>query len=119
MPDRPNSLHVGVLGGTRLPGNVRTFLENLRQLLWDAPIDFQCDLVLNGDVETVTGYRQVDPGMGGYGRAAVLLRRVTTAMTTYAHNNNPDVLLQVTKFPLHGFATTVAGNEQGSPFRRD
>ncbi|MBX0285480.1 glycosyltransferase family 4 protein [Halomicroarcula sp. F28] len=109
-------LRVGVVGGTRLPGNVRTFLENIRRLLTDAGHDLNCDLLIReGCGEDVDGYTPVDPGLSETERAIGTLRTLTQAVTTYANEQEPDLLWQVTKFPLHGCATTIAGRRTGTP----
>lgn len=115
MTDLSRPLRLGVLGGTRLPGNVRTLLSNIGTLLREAAVDFECDLVVSDDVTPVEGYRPVDPGIGDPDRALGTARTLTSAMTTYARATPVDLLVQVTKFPLHGFATTVAGRRTGVP----
>lgn len=115
MSGRPRSLRLGILGGTRLPGNVRTFLSNLRALLRDAAVDFECELVVRDDVSSVEGYRTVDPGIADPDRAVGTVRTLTRAMVTYAREAPVDLLMQVTKFPAHGFATTMAGRRTGVP----
>lgn len=116
MPAPPDTLHVGVLGGTRLPGNVRTFLRNLRELLADHPTTFRFDLLLRAGAEDPPeGYRGVDPGIERTDRAVATIRSLTGAATAYARERRPDLLAQVTKFPVHGTAATVAGLRTGTP----
>lgn len=111
----PDTLRVGFVGGTRLPGNVATLLENVRELLASHPTTFDCDLLLRDDLSAPDGFRHVDPGLSESGRAVETLRTLTTAVTTYASRADVDVLFQVTKFPLHGCATTIAGRRTGTP----
>lgn len=115
-PAPPESLHVGVIGGTRLPGNVRTFLSNVRRLLADHPTMFRFDLLLReGAGDAPAGYRMVDPGIERTDRALATIRSMTRAATTYACERRPDLLAQVTKFPAHGTAATVAGRRTRTP----
>lgn len=112
----PETLHVGIVGGTRLPGNVTTLLRNLRGLLAEHPTTFRFDLLLRADVEDVPeGYRTLDPGIEATERALGTIRTLTSAATTYARERRPDLLAQVTKFPVHGTAATVAGRRTGVP----
>lgn len=114
-----DSLRVGVLGGTRLPGNVQTFLDNVGSLLDGASVEFDLDLVLRGgvvdDAAGLVQYDIVDPGIPATDRAVGTVLELTRALTRYARAENPDVLWQVTKFPSHGFAATVAGKRSGVP----
>lgn len=111
----PDELRVGIVGGTRLPGNVATFLENVRELLAVHPTTFHCDLLLRGDLAGPDGFAVVDPGLSETERAAETLRTLTRVVTNYASRTDVDVLFQVTKFPLHGCATTIAGRRTGTP----
>lgn len=111
----PDRLRVGVVGGTRLPGNVATFLENVGALLADHDVDFDCDLLVADGVDVPEGYRPVDPGFAETTRALGTLRTLTTGITRYAAETDVDVLFQVTKFPVHGCATTIAGRRTGTP----
>lgn len=115
MTRDPAQLRVGVLGGTRLPGNVATFLRNVRDLLGVHPVDFEFDLLVRKAAGGVDGYETVDPGIADSDRAIETIRTLTAAATKYATANSPDVLFQVTKFPVHGFAATVAGRRAGVP----
>lgn len=110
-----DTLRVGIVGGARLPGNVETFLTNVRELLADYPIAFDCDLLLSETVDAPDGFTVVDPGLGEPGRALDRLRTLTAALTRYARETPVDVLFQVTKFPLHGCATAVAGWRTDTP----
>lgn len=114
MPD-PDSLRVGFVGGARLPGNVATFLENVRDLLSTHPTTFECDLLLRDGVPGPDGFTVVDPGIAEPERALGTLWTLTRAVTRYASRTDVDVLFQVTKFPLHGCATTIAGKRTGTP----
>lgn len=116
MSGTNSSLRVGVIGGTRLPGNVKTFLRNVRDLLEPHPVDFEFDLLLR-EASTVglSGFQPVDTGIEGTSRAIRTLQTLTTATTKYARSRPIDVLFQVTKFPLHGFAATVAGKRTDTP----
>lgn len=111
----PVDLRVGFIGGTRLPGNVATFLENVRELLAAHETTFHCDLLLRDDLPGPDGFTVVDPGISDTDRAAETLRNLATAVTNYASRTDVDVLFQVTKFPLHGCATTIAGRRTGTP----
>ncbi|PSP72831.1 hypothetical protein BRC86_11425 [Halobacteriales archaeon QS_3_64_16] len=115
VSERPNSLHLGVLGGTGLPGNVRTFLSNFRTLLQEALVDFDCDLILSDDVVPISGYRTIDPGIGDPDCAVDVIRTLTTATTAYARSRPVDLFVQVTKFPVHGVASVLAGRRTGVP----
>jgi glycosyltransferase involved in cell wall biosynthesis len=108
-------VQVGVVGGTRLPGNVWTLLTNIRDLLEGHSRRFDLDLAVSADVDAPAGYRQVDPGFGDPDRALDTLRTLTSGLTTYAQDRDVDVLFQVTKFPLHGCATTIAGRQTETP----
>jgi len=111
-----SEIRVGVVGGTRLPGNVQTFLKNISQLLTDAEVELTFDLIVReGCGEGIVGYTPVDPGVSSTERALGTLRTLTGAITTYAAEQEPDVLWQVTKFPLHGCATAVAGRRTDTP----
>jgi len=108
-------LRVGVVGGTRLPGNVRLFLSNLRDLLAECGRSFALELVLDGESDAPEGYEQVDPGFADTDRAVGTLRTLTSGLTEYAECRDVDLLFQVTKFPLHGCATAVAGWRTETP----
>lgn len=108
-------MRVGVVGGTRLPGNVRTFLTNVRRLLDDHPVTFEFDLLVSDGVDAPDGYEQVDPGFGNRNRAVRTLQTLTRGLTEYARGRSIDLLFQVTKFPLHGCATTIAGRRTDTP----
>lgn len=111
-----SDIHVGIVGGTRLPGNVRTFLENVRRLLTDVDRDLTFDLVVRkGHGDALSGYTTVDPGLAETNRAIETIRSLTHGMTAYAKERNPDLLWQVTKFPIHGFAAVVAGHRTDVP----
>jgi glycosyltransferase involved in cell wall biosynthesis len=110
-----NRVEVGVVGGTRLPGNVRTLLSNVRTLLEEHATKFDLDLVVSDNVDVPDGYEQVDPGFGDPDRALDTLRTLTSGLTAYARERGVDVLFQVTKFPLHGCATTIAGRRTDTP----
>lgn len=112
----PQKIRVGVLGGTRLPGNVETFLRNISSLLRDHPIEFEFDLLIRGDdTQSVPDFNEIDPGIDDTTRALSTLKTLTTATTQYSTNHPVDVLFQVTKFPVHGFAVTVAGLRTSTP----
>ncbi|WP_425499345.1 glycosyltransferase [Natronosalvus caseinilyticus] len=44
-----------------------------------------------------------------------MILSLSQALTRYAKANRPDLLWQITKFPAHGFATTVAGQRANVP----
>ncbi len=112
----PETVRVGVLGGTRLPGNVETFLRNVDRLLERYPTDFQFDLIVRRDViDSIPGYDVVDPGIEKSDRALETIRTLTTSLTQYTRRYPVDVLFQVTKFPVHGFVATVAGHRTDTP----
>jgi len=112
----PETVRVGVLGGTQLPGNVETFLWNVGRLLERHPTDFQFDLVVRRDTtDGIPGYDVVDPGIEKSDRALGTIRTLTTSLTRYARRYHVDILFQVTKFPVHGFAATVAGHRTDTP----
>lgn len=116
MTSSPETLHVGVLGGTWLPGNVETFVRNIGRLLEIHPVDFQFDLLVRDrSTGNIPGFDVVDPGINDTGRALGTLQTLTSATTRYAANHPVDVLFQVTKFPVHGFAATVAGRRTSTP----
>lgn len=109
-------IHVGIVGGTQLPGNVQTFLGNICDLLADAPVEFQFDLVIRKEAVTDDIECNVfDPGIDETTRAIATIRSVADGVTRYAQSEQPDVLWQITKFPVHGFATVVAGKRIGIP----
>jgi glycosyltransferase involved in cell wall biosynthesis len=114
MSDR-TEITVGVVGGTRLPGNVRTFLTNLCRLLVSHPQPFELKILLSDHVTAPKGYEQYDPGMGDPKRAISTFRSLTAGATSYARHCNIDLLFQVTMFPLHGAATAIAGNITNTP----
>lgn len=112
----PQHIRVGVLGGTRLPGNVETFLRNVSRLLKPHPVEFEFDLLIRGDgTQGVPGFSEIDPGIDDTTRALGTLKTLTAATTQYSANYPVDVLFQVTKFPVHGFAATVAGLRTRTP----
>lgn len=116
MNNASSSFRVGIVGGTRLPGNVKTFLQNVAALLEPHSVDFEFDLLVRaGAVDEFPGFNIVDPGIQSTQRALSTLRTLTAATTRYARNNPVDVLFQVTKFPVHGFATAVAGRLTSTP----
>lgn len=110
------TVHVGVLGGTKLPTNVEVLLENLGSLLESHPTDFTLDLVIRADAAPdYDGYRIYDPGIGAPDRALDMFTALTPAMLSYVSDRSPDVLFQVTEFAAHGFATVVAGQRADVP----
>lgn len=111
-----NSIHVGILGGTKLPTNVGLFLENLRILLKTHPTDFEFDLIIREEAVTdVDGYRIYDPGIASSERALDMFTSLTPAMFSYVSDHSPDVLFQVTEFAAHGIATVLAGKRENIP----
>ncbi len=109
------AMQVGVLGGTKLPGNVRTLLVNLRRLLRSHEQRFECDLIVSRSVEPVDGYRTVRIDHGPVETARDRLRLLRDAASRYATDQWPDVLLQVTRFPTHGSAVALAGWRTDTP----
>jgi glycosyltransferase involved in cell wall biosynthesis len=108
-------LRVGVVGGTRLPGNVRLFLSNLWDLLAECDQAFDLELVLSEGSDAPEGYEQVDPGFADTDRAVRTLYTLMSGLTNYAGSRDVDLLFQVTKFPLHGCATAIAGWRTDTP----
>lgn len=116
MRHAPSSLRIGVVGGTRIPGNVETFLNNVTALLETHSVDFEFDLIARVDAtDDFSRFNVIDSGIENTTRALGTLRTLTTAVIRYASNNPVDVLFQVTKFPVHGFATAVAGRLTSTP----
>lgn len=109
------TLHVGVLGGTELSGNVRTFLSNLRRLLRSQDHQFECDLLVSKNVDTLEGYRTVQITHEPVETARDRLRILWKATEQYANLERPDVLIQVTRFPTHGSALALAGWRTDTP----
>lgn len=110
----PDKVKVGVVVGTRLPGNVRTLLTNIQRLLDDHPVEFELELIVKDDVDTPDSFDHVDPGFDDAGRAVGTIRTLTEGVTSYARHHEIDLLFQVTKFPLHGGATAIAGRRTGT-----
>lgn len=116
MTGEMQTIRVGFIGGTRLPGNVRTFLRNVRDLLADHPIHFECDLLLRNDAENAPdGFRVVDSGLERTDSAMETIRSITAALIRYVDTTDTDLLFQVTKFPVHGVAAAVAGWRTNTP----
>lgn len=112
MTDR---LRVGFLGGTRLAGNVRTLLSNLRRLLASRDREFVCELLVSDGVDTPGGYDTVTVTHPPVETARDRLRVLTRAVRQYATTRDPDVLFQVTRFPTHGPAVALAGRTTRTP----
>lgn len=111
-----SDLRVGVVGGTGLPGNVRVFLRNVRRVLRGVDRDLSFDLIIrDGFGDDLHGYESVDPGLADSDSAIGTIKTLTEGVTAYVNERDPDLLWQVTKFPVHGFATTVAGRRTGVP----
>lgn len=108
-------LQVGFLGGTRLAGNVRTLLSNLRRLLATRDREFVCELVVSEGVDTPEGYDPVRVTHPSVETARDRLRVLTRAVRQYARARDPDVLFQVTRFPTHGPAVALAGRVTRTP----
>lgn len=104
-----NTIRIGFVGGGGLPGNVLTFLENLRRLLKGRSQPFEYDLVVAEGVDLPQGYDRFDPGIPEADTARGELVGLLRALRRYARDHRPDVLFQVTRFPTHGTATAVAG----------
>lgn len=110
------TLHVGVIGGTRLPINVENFLGNLETLLSKSDIDLRFELLLAEHVEhNLNEYQIVSPGFGHTERAGDAFQVLLGGITRYAKSRSPDLLFQVTEFPLHGSATAIAGFRTNTP----
>lgn len=114
--NQKESIHVGVLGGTKLPTNVELFLNNVCSLLRSHPTHFELDLVIREDAAAdLEGYQIYDPGIVASDKALDMFTELTPAMLSYVSDRSPDVLFQVTEFAAHGFATVVAGKYKGIP----
>lgn len=109
------SLHLGILGGMELPGNVSTLLSNVRRLLDSCDQDFDCDLLTSADIDPPNGYRLIDIPHGSVATARDRLKVLFRALTTYVNREQPDVLVQVTRFPTHGPAVAFAGRQTQTP----
>ena len=108
-------IHVGFLGGTELPGNVQTLLNNMRRLLRSQDQVFKCDLLVSRGVDTPADYHQVRIDHGPAETARDRLRTLYQAVTQYAASEQPDVLMQVTRFPTHGPVASLAGRQTDTP----
>jgi glycosyltransferase involved in cell wall biosynthesis len=109
------SVHVGFLGGAKLPGNVQTFLCNLRRLLGSQDQSFECDLLISEGIDTLDEYRTVRIDTDSISTARVRLLALRRAVTQYATIERPDILMQVTRFPTHGPALALAGRQTDIP----
>jgi len=107
--------HVGFFGGVDLPGNVRTLLGNIRRLLRSRDERFDCDLLVSENVEPLDGYRTVRITHEPIETARDRLRTLRKATVQYAEAEQPDVLMQVTRFPTHGSAAAIAGWRTDTP----
>ncbi|WP_081638645.1 glycosyltransferase [Salinarchaeum sp. Harcht-Bsk1] len=105
-----NSVRVGLVGGYRLPGNVRTLLYNIRKALDIAKTSFNCDLIGGSGIDDVDGYRMINPGLGNPGSARKKIIDLAQGLRRYVKNRSPDVLFQLTRFPTHGTAAAIAGS---------
>jgi glycosyltransferase involved in cell wall biosynthesis len=109
------SLHLGILGGTELPGNVNTLLSNVRRLLDSCDQHFDCDLLTSADLDPPNGYRLITITHGDVATARARMKVLFRALTTYVNQEQPDVLLQITRFPTHGPAVALAGQQTRTP----
>ena len=109
------SIHVGFLGGTELPGNVKTLLTNVRRLLRSRDQTFECDLLVSKGIDPPEGYRKVRIGHEPVETARDRLRTLRQAVRQYAATEQPDLLMQVTRFPTHGPAVAFAGQQTNTP----
>jgi len=109
------TIHVGFLGGTELPGNVGTLLCNLRRLLRSSDRQFDCDLLVSENVDTLDGFRTFRIAHDPVETARERLRTLWKAAEQYANSEQPDVLMQVTRFPTHGSAVALAGWRTDTP----
>lgn len=114
VTDTTDRVRVGVVGGYRLPGNVRTLLVNFRRLLSGRWREFHCDLLLAADVEPPEGYAHRELPSDGPATARGKLLGLTREIRRYVRERHPDVLFQLTRFPTHGTATAVAGRLTGT-----
>lgn len=106
-------VRVGIVGGYAISGNVDTFITNVVDLL---PEGFTIELLLHPDADGVTpDIARVDLELGASSRALTTILGLTKALTAYIMEHQPDLLFQVTKFPVHGFAATVAGHATDTP----
>lgn len=107
---------IGVVGGLKLPINVKNLLRNLRRLLEEHEIEFNLQLVARDeDARDLDGYEVFDPGFTPPSRALDMVTDVTKGLIKYVKKHDPDVLLQVTEFSSHGSAATIAGKLSGTP----
>lgn len=107
-------IHVGIVGGFDLAGNVRTLLENIRNLLSTRSNEYDFDILLSEDIESPDGFNKV-PIDTDSTTARGKIRKLVSEIYAYANTMCPDILVQVTRFPIHGTAVALAGKASGTP----
>lgn len=111
MKDR---IHVGIVGGFDLAGNARTLLKNIRNLLSSRSTQFDCDLLLSEKTEPPEGFEKV-PLNKSPTTARGKIYSLIGAIYRYVKTAHPDILLQITRFPIHGTAAALAGELTRTP----
>lgn len=107
---------VGIIGGLKLPVNVKVLLENIERLLSEYDSQFDLDLLIREDsVSDLEGYNVYDPGFSPPSRALDMPISVTKGAVKYVKEYDPDVLFQITEFSSHGTAAVIAGKLSGTP----
>lgn len=109
------SLQLGILAGTDLAGNVNTLLSNFRRLLYSCDRDFDCDLLTSVHIDQLDGYRIVKSAHADIDNARDRMKILFQSLTSYVNQEQPDVLVQVTRFPTHGPAVALAGRRTQTP----
>lgn len=107
---------VGIVGGLKLPVNVKVLLENLQRLFEGSDTQFELDLVIREEsFPYVPGYNIYDPGFKEPSRALDMPIYLTKGLLSYVRERDPDVLFQITEFATHGTAAVVAGRYGSTP----
>ena len=109
------SISIGFIGGYQPAQNVRNFLSNLHRILEDLSPSFDFDLIVSSDADEINGFRNIDPGLSFENSPINIIRNLRSGIKTYVKTEDPDILFQVTRFPTHGTAMTLAGQETSTP----
>lgn len=112
MSDQP--LRVGFVGGYDLAQNVRTLLKNLYRVLEPRPTEFQFDLLVGEEIDAPEGFNPIALESVSLDSARQRIRLLERAIRQYSTRDDPEVVMQVTKFPTHGTAAAVAGWRTGT-----